>query len=93
MNLEFLAFVGTALVAIAYVPQIVHIIAKHCAYGISLKAWLIWLVASILIIPHALESQNNVFIVLQVVNIVAIVFILFFTYFHGQKICKVHKFL
>lgn len=93
MSYETLGFIGTLLVAGAYIPQVSHIITKHCAYGISMMAWSVWLLASFLIIPHALESQNNVFIALQIINIVAIVFILFFTYFHRQKVCRAHKFL
>lgn len=90
---EILGFIGAALVAIAYVPQIAHIITKHCAYGISVKAWLLWLVASLLILPHALTSGNTVFMILQPINAISILFILIFSRFHQKKICKKHRVL
>lgn len=91
MSLEFLAFLGTALVAIAYIPQIVHLIAKHCAYGISIKAWLMWLFAGLLILPHTIVSGDNVFIFLISTQIVAVSFIVAFSYFHQEKVCQEHK--
>lgn len=93
ITLETLGFVGAIVVAVAYVPQITHLIAKHCAYGISVKAWLLWLVASFLIIPHALTSNDSVFALLQIINLIAIFFILTFSYFHQRRLCKEHKIL
>lgn len=90
---EIFGFIGAALVAIAYAPQIAHIIAKHCAYGISVKAWLLWLIASLLILPHALTSGNTVFIILQLINASSILFILIFSQFHQKKICEKHRML
>lgn len=90
---EILGFSGAALVAIAYVPQIAHIIAKHCAYGISVRAWLLWLIASFLILPHALTSGNYVFMVLQIINTISILFILAFAQFHKKKVCELHRIL
>lgn len=90
---EILGFIGAALVAIAYVPQIMHIITKHCAYGISVKAWLLWLIASFLILPHALTSGNAVFMTLQIINTTSILFILVFAQFHKKKVCKLHRVL
>lgn len=93
MSLEFLAFLGTILIAFAYIPQIAHLIRKHCAYGISVSAWFIWLIATILILPHAIFSGDPVFTVLIFIHIIAISFIATFAYFHQDKVCKNHKFL
>lgn len=93
MSLELLAFLGTALVAIAYIPQITHLVVKHCAYGISIKAWTIWLVAAVLVLPHAIASANRVFFTLQVINVVAIFLIIVFSVFHQNQVCEKHKLL
>jgi len=88
---QTLAFIGTVLVAIAYIPQIIHLIRSHCAYGISVKAWAMWLIATLLIFPHALVAQDTVFVFLLSTHIVAIAFILVFSYFHQDKVCPKHK--
>ena len=93
MSLELLAFIGTLLVAFAYIPQISHLIVKHCAYGISVKAWLIWLFATILILPQAIAIGELVFIFLISTHIIAISFIVVFSYFHQKKVCEEHKIL
>ena len=92
-NFQTLAFIGTVLVAIAYIPQIIHLIRNHCAYGISIKAWAIWFVATLLIFPHALAAQDTIFVFLLSTHIIAIAFILVFSYFHQDKVCPEHKIL
>jgi hypothetical protein len=93
MTFENVAFLGTILVAVAYIPQIFHLLVKHCAYGISIRAWLMWLIATALIYPHTLAAKDTVFISLMSVQLVAISFVLVFSYFHQGKVCKVHKIL
>lgn len=92
ISLEFLAFIGTILVAIAYIPQIVHLITQHCAYGISVRAWLLWFIATLLILPHTIAVGDRVFIFLMLANLIAIFFIVFFSYFHQAKVCDAHKY-
>src|SRR2546425_10421582 len=54
MNLpQILGFVGTGLVALAYIPQIYHLINEHCSAGISIKAYALWFLASVLFLIHA----------------------------------------
>lgn len=91
--LNFLALIGAVLVAVAYLPQIGHLIRLHCAYGINTKAWFIWLIASLLIFPYALTTGDKIFIILQSINITAITFILIFSYLHQGKECGEHKIL
>jgi len=86
-----LGLVGAVLVAGAYIPQITHLIVKHCAYGISIKAWCCWLIAAILIFPHALLMKSIVFIALQLINIIAIAFVLVYSYFHQGNVCFDHQ--
>lgn len=91
MSLESVAFAGTLLVAGAYIPQIFHLIAKHCAYGISIKAWSLWLLATLLILPHTILVGDKVFIFLISAHIIAISFIVVFSYFHQGGVCQEHK--
>jgi len=93
MNLETLAFVGTVLVATAYIPQIMHLITAHCAYGLSIKAWFIWLVATLFILPHTIVVGDAVLVFLISTHIIAISFIVVFSYFHQGHVCKKHKLL
>lgn len=93
MSLESIAFIGTVLVAIAYIPQITHLIAKHCAYGISVKAWLLWFLATLLILPHTIFVGDRALIFLVSTHALAISFIVVFSYFHQDRICEKHKIL
>lgn len=88
-----LAVAGTAIVALAYLPQIAHLITRHCAYGISVPAWLLWLLATLLILPRAAASGDRVFLALQLINGSAILFILIFAAFHQRASCPRHRIL
>jgi len=90
---QILGFMGTALVAVAYIPQIVHLIKQHCAYGISIKAWAIWFIAAMLMLPYAIATQATIFVLLLLINGVATAFILVFSYFHQDRFCPKHKIL
>lgn len=88
---QVLGFIGTLIVAGAYIPQGWHLVKKHCAYGISIKAWSLWLIASLLLLPQAILSGEIVFMILFLIQIVAISFILVFASFHQKRVCKKHK--
>lgn len=92
-TLEILGFTGAVIVAIAYLPQITHLIRLHCAFGIDPKAWLLWLIAALLILPHAFTTGDVIFIILQLINIIAIAFVIIFSYFHQDRVCQKHKIL
>lgn len=88
-----LAVIGTIIVAVAYLPQIIHLIARHCAYGLNIQAWSLWLLASLLILPRAAASGDRVFLALQITNATAILLILLFSVFHQAKSCPRHRIL
>ena len=71
--MEVLGWVGTVLVTIAYVPQIHHLIVEKCAWGISISTWLIWLLASALLLIYCILQHDSLFIIVQSINIIAIV--------------------
>ena len=90
---SILGFVGAVLVAAAYIPQINHIVRQHCAYGISVRAWFIWLLAALMILPRAIISGEKLFATLLIIQLIATAFILIFSYFHQDRFCPKHKIL
>ena len=68
---QILGFVGTALVIGGYIPQIVHLVKERCTAGISIPAFSLWCVASLLFLLHATVIQDTVFVGVQTVNLVA----------------------
>jgi len=71
--MEVLGWAGTALVVVAYVPQIRHLLIEKCAWGISISTWLIWLPASTLLLTYCILRHDSLFIIVQGINITAIV--------------------
>lgn len=88
---EIFGAVGTLVVAIAYLPQIVHLAKEHCSAGVSGNAWTLWLVGSCLIYAHALTGRDIVFIALQTVNVVAIALIVWLARRYANMICASHR--
>jgi len=82
-----LGFIGTILIAIAYIPQIWHIAKKHCAMGLSISTWSLWLFATILVFIHALTTADSVFIGLVTIHLVAITIILFLSLYYRNNVC------
>ena len=87
---QLFGFVGTFLVAIAYIPQIIHLAKEHCSAGVSIKAWLLWLIASIFIFLHAFDVFDVVFMTLQIINIVAILLIIILATIYKTGVCQTH---
>ena len=71
--MEVIGWAGTTLVIVAYYPQIRHLWVEKCAWGISVLTWLIWLVASVLLLVYALLRHDALFIAVQGINLIAIV--------------------
>lgn len=70
--MEAIGWAGTALVIIAYYPQIHHLIVERCAWGISISTWLIWLISSALLLTYCILRRDVLLCVVQVINIAAI---------------------
>jgi uncharacterized protein with PQ loop repeat len=75
--MEIIGWAGTTLVIIAYYPQIRHLWTERCARGISITTWVIWLIASILLLTYALLRADTLFVIVQIINILAIVATIF----------------
>ena len=87
--MELLGWAGTALVIVAYVPQICHLYGEKCAWGISVSTWLIWCVAGVLLLSYAILRNDTLFIVVQVINIAAIVATIILA-MRSNRICPYH---
>jgi len=84
-------FLGVALGAAAYVPQIVHLAKEHCSAGVSLNAWALWAIAAILIGVQALRSDETLFIWLQVVGFLASATIFALGWRYRGMRCPLHQ--
>tara|TARA_Y100000310_G_scaffold345863_1_gene471776 strand:- start:40378 stop:40689 length:312 start_codon:yes stop_codon:yes gene_type:complete len=87
VSTEFIGLVGTFLMILAYIPQVRHTFKEHCTGGVSVRAWLVWLVATSFIFVHAITTKDIVFITLQAINFLAIVLILILIKIYGRRVC------
>ena len=87
--MEMLGWLGTALVIVAYVPQIRHLYVEKCAWGISISTWLIWLVAGAFLLGYCIFRNDTLLIFVQGINIIAIVATIMLAR-RGTRICPYH---
>ena len=88
---ETLGIVATGLVIVGYVPQIAHLISQHCTAGISISAFSLWCLASLLFLIHAAMIGDAVFVVVQAVNLVAGLLIVGFCTKYNGQVCPFHR--
>jgi hypothetical protein len=62
-------FLGTGIVAGGYISQLVRLVRTHRAEGVSRRAYLLWAVASGLLLVHAMGMRSLVFTVLTISQI------------------------
>lgn len=62
---QIIGLFGAILSGVAYLPQIIHLIKEHCSIGISKGAFILWLVAAVAILIHAIGIKSPVFILLS----------------------------
>ncbi|HEY8224567.1 MAG TPA: PQ-loop repeat-containing protein [Pyrinomonadaceae bacterium] len=84
-----LGWAGTALVIVAYIPQIHHLYVERCAWGISISTWLIWLAAGALLLSYSIFRNDTLFTFVQVINITAIVATVMLAR-RSNRICPYH---
>jgi uncharacterized protein with PQ loop repeat len=87
---DFLGYSGTAVVLAAYLPQIIHLLKEHCSAGISVRAYSLWLLSSMLFLVYAAMIQDMVFILVQVVNLIAMSVIVFLAVRFRSQLCSKH---
>jgi uncharacterized protein with PQ loop repeat len=88
---KYLGLLGTALVIIAYLPQIHHLIKEQCTGGISVKAYCMWFAAALLLLVHAIAIHDPVFIMLQSYQLGACGLIVFFCRKYKGSLCEAHR--
>jgi uncharacterized protein with PQ loop repeat len=72
-SMEVIGWIGTTLVIIAYYPQIRHLWVEKCAWGISVWTWVIWLIASILLLIYCVIRGEVLLSIVQMSNMASIV--------------------
>jgi uncharacterized protein with PQ loop repeat len=90
MLTEIAGYTGAALAGAAYVPQIAHMVRERCVAGISRPAFLVWFVASALILVRAVATDEMVFIVLGSLQTGATGFISAYVTMHRGGYCASH---
>jgi hypothetical protein len=87
---EILGAAGIAISMLAYLPQVVHLAKEHCSAGVSSRAWMMWLVASLLIGTLAVHRHDPVFILLQISSLTSAAIILFLGHRYRGLVCEAH---
>jgi lipid-A-disaccharide synthase-like uncharacterized protein len=81
---------GIAISMLAYLPQVVHISKEHCSAGVSSRAWMMWLLSSLLIGALALHRHDIVFILLQISSLTSAAVILVLAHRYRGLVCEAH---
>jgi len=89
LKMEMLGWAGTALVIVAYIPQIRHLYVEKCAWGISISTWVIWLAAGALLLGYCIFRNDTLFAFVQVINITAIAATIMLA-LRSDQICPSH---
>lgn len=90
MSVQWLGFAGTALVVVAYLPQVIHLIDARCTAGVSRWAYSVWSVSAILLFTYAITVGNLVFIALQAYQLLATSAILLLSWRSDGRLCDTH---
>ena len=91
LNAHWFGICGTALVIIAYIPQITHLMKMHCGEGVSISAYILWAAASSFLCAYAIIANEPVFIALQGYHAAACGLILFFGVKYRTSRCPIHR--
>lgn len=88
---QFIGYIGTFLSIWAYVPQIRHLLQEHCSAGISIKAYVMWIISSLCILIYSISIMAIIIIVMQIANLLAIITILIFAKKYQGNFCPYHS--
>jgi lipid-A-disaccharide synthase-like uncharacterized protein len=83
--------VGIVISMLAYLPQVVRLAKEHCSAGVSSRAWMMWLLSSVLIGALALHRHDIVFVLLQVSSLVSAAVILVLAHRYSGLVCAAHR--
>lgn len=88
---EALGLTGAGLAAYAYLPQVTHVVRERCSSGLSERAFVLWLLASLLMTVHALTIAAAVFVALGILQVVATGIIAFCCHLYRDRVCPSHE--
>jgi uncharacterized protein with PQ loop repeat len=88
--MKIIGWIGTGLVMIAYYPQIHHLFVERCAWGISILTWLIWFIASTLLLVYCIAGKELLLSVVQIVSITAIATTIVLVR-RSNRVCPYHR--
>ena len=89
--IEVIGCVGILVSVAAYLPQIHHLAVERCSAGVSIPAWLLWVVSTVLIGLHAIDKRDLVFIALQACSGLASATIALLGYRYRNSVCDTHR--
>jgi uncharacterized protein with PQ loop repeat len=87
---EIVGTAGIAISILAYLPQVIHLARERCSAGVSIRAWAMWLVSSVLIGALALHRHDPVFVLLQLSSLTSAAVILFLGHRYRGLVCAAH---
>lgn len=90
MSIHWFGYAGTALVIVAYLPQITHLFLERCSAGMSFRAYAIWVVAAVLLLTYAVITRDSVFTALQSYQVLATGLICFYCKRFEHSLCQLH---
>ena len=90
MSVQWLGFAGTALVALAYLPQVSHLVRAKCTAGVSPWAYLVWSISAVLLLIYAISTRDAVFIALQGYQLAAATSIYVLSRRQDRRLCDIH---
>lgn len=65
MNIFFIGgMLGNAIQVLAFIPQITHLYKTKDSTGMSLKAYILWLIGDIFLLAYAISILDPIFIML-----------------------------
>ncbi len=90
MSIHWLGYAGTTLVILAYLPQIYHLLKEHCSAGLCVRAYLMWVAASLCLLSYAVIQRDGVFIALQGYQLLSTSLICFYCKKYEHNLCEDH---
>ncbi len=90
MSIHWLGYAGTALVMVAYLPQVTHLVRERCSAGISFGAYASWTLAAVLLLIYATVKRDPVFMALQGYQVVALATVCAFSKKFQHHLCEIH---
>lgn len=88
---NLIGLTGAVIAGYAYLPQISHLVKERCSAGISRRAFMLWLIASVLITINAFYIHSAVFITLGVIQIASTGIIFIYATRYANHVCRFHE--